>query len=108
MTQIVTSQAFTLPEVSHLQIYEGQDISGFLEGHLVQIGNNEFLHRIAGKTLNRYTNEKHMTLSNESNAVMFICVNSNPNPNSNPNHLWVLCSLALTISLRKKVVLVDY
>ena len=105
---MVTSQGFTLPEVSHLEVHEGQGISGVLEGHLVQIGNIEFLHRIAGKTLDRYTNEKHMALSNESNAVIFICVNSNPNPNPNPNHLWVLCGLALTISLRRKVVLLDY
>ena len=106
MTEMVTSQGFTLPEVSYLEVHEGQGISGVLEGHLVQIGNNEFLHRIACKTPNRYTNEKHMALSNESNAVNFICVNSNPNPN--PNHLWVLCGLALTISLRRKVVLLDY
>ena len=104
MTEMVTSQGFSLPEVSHLEVHEGQGISGVLEGHLVQIGNIEFLHRIAGKTLDRYTNEKHMALSNESNAVIFICVNSNPNP----NHLWVLCGLALTISLRRKVVLLDY
>ena len=106
MTEVVTSQGFTLSEVSYLEVPEGQGISGVLESHLVQIGNNEFLHRIAGKTPNRYTNEKHMALSNESNAVIFICVNSNPNPN--PNHLWVLCGLALTISLRRKVVLLDY
>ena len=106
MTEMVTSQGFTLPEVSYLEVHEGQDISGVLEGHLVQIGSNEFLHRIACKTPNRYTNEKHMALSNESTAVNFICVNSNPNPN--PNHLWVLCGLALTISLRRKVVLLDY
>ena len=105
MTEMVTSQGFTLPEVSDLEVHEGQRVSGVLEGHLVQIGNIEFLHRIAGKTLNRYTNEKHMALSNESNAVIFICVNSNPNPN--PNHLCVLCGLALTISLRRKVVLLD-
>ena len=102
MTEMVTSQGFTLPEVSHLEVHEGQGISGVLKGHLVQIGNIEFLHRIAGKTLDRYTKEKHMALSNESNAVIFICVNSNP------NHLWVLCGLALTISLRRKVVLLDY
>ena len=106
MTEMVTSQGFTLPEVSHLEVHEGQGISGVLKGHLVQIGNIEFLHRIAGKTLDRYTKEKHMALSNESNAVIFICVNSNPN--LNPNHLWVLCGLALTISLRRKVVLLDY
>ena len=106
---MVTSQGFTLPEVSDLEVHEGQRVSGVLEGHLVQIGNNEFLHRIACKTPNRYTNEKHMALSNESNAVIFICVNSNPNPNPdpNPNHLCVLCGLALTISLRRKVVLLD-
>ena len=103
---MVTSQGFTLPEISYLEVHEGKGISGVLEGHLVQIGNNEFLHRIACKTPNRYTNEKHMALSNESNAVNFICVNSNANPN--PNHLWVLCGLALTISLRRKVVLLDY
>ena len=106
MTEMVTSQGFTLPEVSHLEVHEGQGISGVLEGHLVQIGNIDILHRIAAKTLDRYTNEKHMALSNESNAVIFICVNSNPNPN--PNHLWVLCGLVLTISLRRKVVLLDY
>ena len=86
---MVTTQIFTLSKVSYLKVHGGQDISGVVKGHLVKINNIEFLHRIAGKTLIRYMNNKYIALSNESNLVLFLCVNSNPIP----NHIWVLCGL---------------
>ncbi|XP_074626038.1 uncharacterized protein LOC141884211 [Acropora palmata] len=76
VTEMATSQILTLPEVSHLELHEGQGISGVVEGHLVQIGNLEFLHRITSKTLRKYMNEKYIAWSKESKTVIFICVDN--------------------------------
>ena len=72
--QLVKSQSATLPEVSRFELHEGQGIAGVVDGHLVQIGNFEFLHRIGGKELNTYMENKYITWSNESKTVIFVCV----------------------------------
>ena len=74
VSEMVKSQDATLPEVTRFDLHEGQGISGIVSGHLVQIGNYEFLHRIAGKTLNEYMESKYITWSNESKTVIFVCV----------------------------------
>ena len=70
----VKSQSASLPEVSRFNLHEGQGISGVVDGHLVQIGNYEFLHHVAGKTLSKYMEAKYITWCNESNTVIFVCV----------------------------------
>ena len=74
VTEMVYSQSDILPEVSHFELHEGEGISGTVDGHLVQIGNYEFLHHIAGDTLNRYIEDKYVKWSNESKTVIFVCV----------------------------------
>lgn len=74
VAEMVKSQSATLPEVSRFEIREGQGISGVVNGHLVQIGNFEFLHRISGIELNTYMEEKFITWSKESKTVIFVCV----------------------------------
>ena len=73
-TEKVNSQSASLPEVSRFELHEGQGISGTVDGHLVQIGNYEFLHRIAGKTLNKYMEDKYAMWCNKSKTVIFVCV----------------------------------
>ena len=72
--KLVKSQSATLPEVSRFELHEGRGIAGVVDGHLVQIGNFEFLHRIGGKELNTYMENKYITWSNESKTVIFVCV----------------------------------
>ena len=74
VAEMLNSQNASLPEVSRFELHEGQGISGIVDGHLVQIGNYEFLHHIAGKTLNRYMEDKYIMWSNESKTVIFVCV----------------------------------
>ena len=73
-TEMVKWQSAGLPEVSRFELHEGQGISGIVDGHLVQIGNYEFLHHIAGKTLNKNTEDKYTKWCNESKTVIFVCV----------------------------------
>lgn len=74
VAEMVKSQSVTLPEVSRFKLREGLGIAGVVDGHLVQIGNFEFLHRICGKELNTYMENKYITWSNESKTVIFVCV----------------------------------
>ncbi|KAL9988538.1 hypothetical protein ACROYT_G002995 [Oculina patagonica] len=75
VAEMVKSQSATLPEVSRFELREGQGISGVVDGHLVQIGNYEFLHRIGGvQELNKFMESKYVTWSNESKTVIFVCV----------------------------------
>ena len=74
VAEMVKSQRATLPEVSRFELHEGQGIAGVVDGHLVQIGNFEFLHRIGGNELNTYMENKYITWSNESKTVIFVCV----------------------------------
>ena len=74
VAEMVKSQSASLPEVSRFELHEGQGISGVVDGHLVQIGNCEFLRHIAGKTLNKYMEDKYITWCNESKTVIFVCV----------------------------------
>lgn len=76
IAEMVKSQRASLPEVLRFELHEGQGISGIVDGHLVQIGNYEFLHQIAGKTLNKLTEDKYIRWSNESKTVIFVCVDS--------------------------------
>ena len=87
-TEMAYSQSAGLPEVSRFELHEGQGISGIVDGHLVQIGNYEFLHHIAGKTLNRYMEDKFTMWCNESKTVIFVCVDG---------------TLALMIALADKI-----
>ena len=73
-TEMVKWQSAGLPEVSRFELHEGQGISGIVDGHLVQIGNYKFLDHIAGKTLNRYMEDKYIMWCNESKTVIFVCV----------------------------------
>ena len=72
-TEMVKWKSASLPEVSRFELHEGQGISGIVDGHLVQIGNYEFLHHIADKTLNRYMEDKYTKWCNESKTVIFVC-----------------------------------
>ena len=72
--EMVNWQSASLPEVSRFELHEGQGISGIVDGHLVQIGNYEFLHHIAGKTLNKYMEDKYTKWCSESKTVIFVCV----------------------------------
>ena len=63
----------TLPEVSRFQLEEGQGISGVVEGHLVEIGNYEFLDRLS-QELDKDMEDNYLTWSNESKTVIFVCV----------------------------------
>ena len=72
--EMVNWQSASLPEVSRFELHEGQGISGIVDGHLVQIGNYEFLHHIAGKTLNKYMEDKYIKWCSESKTVIFVCV----------------------------------
>ena len=79
VAEMLKSQNASLPEVSRFELHEGQGISGIVDGHLVQVGNYEFLRHIAGKTrnesaLNRYMEDKYIMWSNESKTVLFVCV----------------------------------
>ena len=74
VAEMLNYQNATLPEVSSFELHEGQGISGIVDGHLVQIGNYEFLHHIAGKILNKYMEDKYTMWSNESKTVIFVCV----------------------------------
>ena len=74
VAEMIKSQSATLPEVSRFELLEGQGIAGVVDGHLVQIGNFEFLHRIGGKELNTDMENKYITWSNESKTVIFVCV----------------------------------
>ena len=74
VTEMAYSQSTSLPEVSHFELHEGQGIAGIVDSHLVQIGNHEFLHHIAGKTLNKYMEDKYTMWCNESKTVIFVCV----------------------------------
>ena len=74
VAEMVKSRSATLPEVSRFELHEGQGIAGVVDGRLVQIGNLEFLHRIGGKELNTYMENKYITWSNESKTVIFVCV----------------------------------
>ncbi|XP_078383975.1 uncharacterized protein LOC144666414 [Oculina patagonica] len=75
VAEMVKSQSATLPEVSRFELREGQGISGVVDGHLVQIGNYEFLHRIGGgQELNKFMESKYITLCNESKTMIFVCV----------------------------------
>jgi len=72
--QMVKSGTASLPEVSRFELREGQGIAGVVDGHLVQIGNFQFLHRIGGKELDAHMENKYITWSNESKTVIFVCV----------------------------------
>ena len=74
VAEMLNSQNTTLPEVSRFDLHEGQGISGIVDSHLVQIGNYEFLHHIAGKALNKNMEDKYIMWSNESKTVIFVCV----------------------------------
>ena len=74
VAEMVKSQSATLPEVSRFELREGQGISGVVNGHLVQIGNFEFLHRISSIELNTDMEKKFITWSKESKTVIFVCV----------------------------------
>ena len=63
----------TLPEVSRFQLEEGQGISGVIEGHLVEIGNYEFLDQLS-QELDKNMENNYFTWSNESKTVIFVCV----------------------------------
>ena len=77
VAEMVASQNSSLPEVSHFKLHEGQGISGVVDGHLVQIGNFEFLQRILGSSLTGYMQDKYITWSNESKTVIFVSVDNN-------------------------------
>ncbi|KAL9988539.1 hypothetical protein ACROYT_G002996 [Oculina patagonica] len=62
-----------LPEVASFELHEGQGISGVVEGHLVEIGNYEFLDQ-ASQALNKYMEDKYHGLCKESKTVIFVCV----------------------------------
>ena len=72
--EMVRSGTASLPEVSRFELREGQGIAGVVDGHVVQIGNFEFLHRIGSKELNTDMEHKYITWSNESKTVIFVCV----------------------------------
>ena len=74
VAEMVSSQSNALPEVSRFQLREGQGIAGVVDGHHVQIGNYEFLHRMGGKALSKYMEDKYISWSNESKTVIFVCV----------------------------------
>ena len=63
----------TLSEVSRFQLEEGQGISGVIEGHLVEIGNYEFLDQLS-QELDKDMENNYFTWSNESKTVIFVCV----------------------------------
>ena len=69
--EMVASKQSGLPEVSRFELHEGQGISGVVDGHLVQIGNYEFLHHIVGRSLTDKMEDKYITWSNESKTVIF-------------------------------------
>ena len=73
-TEMVKWQSASLPEVSRFELHEGQGISGIVDGHLVQIGNYEFLHHIAGKALDKNMEDKYTSWCNEVKTVIFVCV----------------------------------
>ena len=74
VTEMITLQIFSLPEVSRFELHEGQGISGVVENHQVHIGNHEFLHQFCGQTLNKYMEDLYLTWTNESKTVIFVCV----------------------------------
>ena len=59
------------PEVSNFELHEGRGISGVVEGHLVEIGNYEFLGR-ENKALDKCMEEKYLAWCNESKTVVFV------------------------------------
>ena len=77
VTDMVTSQSVVLPEVSRFELHGGQGISGIVEGHLVQIGNYEFLNDIAGIKPSKYMKDKYNTWCDESKTVIFVCLDGN-------------------------------
>ncbi|XP_068733805.1 uncharacterized protein [Montipora capricornis] len=76
VAEMVASQNSSLPEVSRFELHEGQGISGVVDGHLVQIGNFEFLQLILGSSLTGYMEDKYITWSNESKTVIFVSVDN--------------------------------
>jgi len=63
----------TLPEVSRFELEEGRGISGVVEGHLVEIGNYEFIDRL-NQEPDKDMEKNYFTWSNESKTVIFVCV----------------------------------
>ena len=74
VSEMLKSETASLPEVTRFKLREGQGISGVVDGHLVQIGNYEFLRRVGDTTLNQYLEDKYITWCNESKTVIFVCV----------------------------------
>ncbi|XP_044172462.1 probable cadmium-transporting ATPase [Acropora millepora] len=88
VAEMLTSESPSLPEVSRFQLHEGQGISGNVDGHVVQIGNREFLHRISANPLTASMEDNYISWSNESKTVIFVCVD---------NKLAMMISLADTV-----------
>ena len=62
-----------LPDVSHFRTMEGQGISGVVEGHFIDIGNQAMVERLGVKLTPEFEAEYDRFCA-ESKTVVFVCV----------------------------------
>lgn len=73
VAEMVKNQTVILPEVTQFEMYEGQGISGLIEGKRVRVGNKDMLDK-CGASLNENLYKKYQFWSGESKTVVFVCV----------------------------------